>query len=150
MSGYCLECRNHPCVCKERGEKGDKFTNHRHCFGNKEIKGEKEMKLTYTPGPWEYFKTEMAETKLDICIKAKSIIAWCYSGKETSEYDARLVACAPDFIDHEIREYKKMLIWVAEMESLSSQYADEMFDFLNEKMKLIESATGMSIDEVLK
>jgi hypothetical protein len=95
-------------------------------------------KLKHTPGPWKSYNTEPVETELDIVIESQfSTIGWLYSGKENSEANARLIAAAPDMLEALISVYQI--------------YIDRDICCDNEFIKsVIEKATGMSIEEILK
>lgn len=102
--------------------------------------------LKHTPGPWRYEKFSPVDTALDIVIESEgvAIIGWIYRNKEA---DAHLIAAAPE-----------MLEALIELVEISNKYhgdADNTRLFTRALitgvvMGIIESATGMPIEEVLK
>ena len=89
--------------------------------------------MKHTKGPWIYEQTESTCNKLDLIIKSqKESIGWVYSDNEAN---ARLISCAPEMLDS--------LIFEAGLDTGDSGAYQRL-------KNIIEKATGMKIEEVLK
>lgn len=99
------------------------------------------MKLKHTPGPWKYEKGDE-----DSGYEGRHFVSWGETQcDETTicethygEWDARLIAHAPDMLEALIKTYKH---------NIACGRESEIIDLMK---SIIESATGLSIEEVLK
>jgi hypothetical protein len=107
------------------------------------------MKLQHTPGPWNY-KMDITEKGFDVSSE-KEIIAsrypagWSEYDKIEMEANARLIASAPKMLDHIIEDATDELsndYWVHKPFS-------EWKCARSRLVKIIERATGLTIEEVL-
>lgn len=114
--------------------------------------------LRHTPGPWETEK--VAENSLSIIDSEGSEIVSTYNDDDIiSNVDinnARLISVAPEMLDEAINDVKSAIkVWDANWEDCSGDNwrdicRSKCLEANNRKVKLIEKATGLPIEEVLK
>jgi hypothetical protein len=95
-------------------------------------------KLQHTPGPWKYTISKNSGRHQISDAKCGGQVCAIWSrGKDITEANARLIAAAPDMLEALISVYQI--------------YIDRDICCDNEFIKsVIEKATGMSIEEILK
>ena len=97
-------------------------------------------KLNHTPKPWAYEITDTTPNRLDILIKCEDEpIGWFYTLPGQGEANARLAANSPDLLEYLAR-------CLANGMNGTGMSKAEQARIKN----LIESATGLPIEEVLK
>jgi len=110
-------------------------------------------KLKHTPGPWKFSQGFIGSRHCMFvsCDPYKYDGMHIHNGEkmgektDESEANARLIASAPEILESLILEYKFIKEWA------SAALPEKIFDDLMiTKLKVIEKATGMSIDEVLQ
>lgn len=98
------------------------------------------MKLKHTPGPWKVDTvggtTLKNEKDFHVVRKDNEILISTWGKPHLA--NARLIAAAPDMLEALIKTYKHNIVCGRE---------SEIIDFMK---SIIESATGLSIYEVLK
>jgi len=106
------------------------------------------MKLKHTPGPWESVDCDTKSEGKRIFAGSKYIGFIGNSDDDigTSENNARLIAAAPEMLEALIKEARNQVTRLREK---------SINDFVShigktKLMTIIESATGLSIEEVLK
>ena len=103
--------------------------------------------MKHTPGPWEYEVTNETPNRLDIIIQASiggKDIGWNYVIPDgEGEANARLIAAAPEMLEMIVEIYRGFKAAIDTTGYTPPKVNQIIVD-------LIEKATGMTIDEVLK
>lgn len=103
-------------------------------------------KLQHTPGPWKIDLKERTVRSEDSSILFDDS-CYNYNDNENMAADARLIAAAPEMLEALINEANNQII--------RAQVVKNIDDFIKnigktKIMQLIERATGLNIEEVLK
>ena len=110
-------------------------------------------KLNHTPGPWKSCQTEPVETELDIVLETNtSTLGWVYSYKNGAS-NARLIAASPDMLDALIEAYKfyrEAIVDYGPCDHAVNICICPIIRQTEKIQEIIESATGLPIEEVLK
>jgi hypothetical protein len=94
-------------------------------------------KLQHTPGPWKYTISKNSGRHQISDAKCGGQVCAIWSrGKDITEANARLITAAPEMLE-------------ALIEFLKFNGAQNTEEYQLKVLKLIEKATGMSIEEVL-
>ena len=104
-------------------------------------------KLNHTPGPWEnHYGLIVNESQ------AAPVICSMFSKDEQDFHNtpanARLIVVAPDMLDALVDEMKKRKVKCPECHYACTHFSEECL--VMKHKTLIESATGLPIEEVLK
>jgi hypothetical protein len=97
-------------------------------------------KLQHTPGPWKYTVSKIHHRHQISDSKCGGQICLMWNrGKDITEANARLIAAAPDMLE--------ALIWFVRRVRNGEVHSKRTYA---RYVEIIEKATGMSIEEILK
>ena len=116
-------------------------------------------KLKSTPGPWEitigqhsfaiYAKEENHQILIEADIRQNGITDDTWNRMIA---DAKLRAAAPEMLEDKIKDFEELGPWLSaalEDEKTCEEFKKIIQEWFN-RFNIIEKATGLSIDEVLK
>jgi hypothetical protein len=115
-----------------------------------------ENKLKHTPGPWTYFfKHKYKEWHVGLPRHGYHLDlfpdGFPGSVSEEVEANARLVSCAPEMLDALIDVCKRFpMVDIVEFKISSSEFRESKYLSKNKFYAIIEKATGLKIEDILK
>jgi len=102
--------------------------------------------LNHTPAPWQYLSNDR-EREYKFFVYNAAYSRWAIA-ENMRETDARLIAAAPEMLEALIKQY---ISFCAPCKKCNPQHENcYSCESQEELQKLIEKATGLTIEEVLK
>ena len=103
-------------------------------------------KLNHTPAPWQYLSNDK-EREFKYFVYNAAYSKWAIA-ENMKKSDARLISCAPEMLDYLIEQSKESIeMW---KDNCSGFYFNEWKTANIKKVNLIEKATGLKIEEIIK